>query len=227
MKGFIRLFLSVALLGTGFLIGTAWNPQPSAPQTEETPHPQNVHQTDDETPPGTAVADPEDGLSDLEKATINLFERSAPSVVFINTSRVQMDFWYRNAVEVPQGSGTGFVWDLDGHIVTNFHVIKDADRAQVTLSNGKTYDASLVGGAPDKDLAVLRIEAPESELTPIPVGSSDHLMVGQSVLAIGNPFGLDQTLTTGIISALGREIKSVSGLPIRGVIQTDAAINPG
>lgn len=130
-------------------------------------------------------------------------------------------------MEIPQGSGSGFVWDNEGHIITNFHVIQGADRAQVTLSDQTTWDAELIGQAPEKDLAVLKIDAPSKDLTPIPVGGSSNLLVGQNVYAIGNPFGLDQTLTTGIISALGREIQSVSSIPIRGAIQTDAAINPG
>jgi S1-C subfamily serine protease len=130
-------------------------------------------------------------------------------------------------MEIPQGSGSGFVWDKQGHIITNYHVIKDANRSQVTLADRQTYDAEVIGVAPEKDLAVLRIDAPGSALRPIPVGFSENLMVGQNVYAIGNPFGLDQTLTTGVISALGREINSVSGIPIRDVIQSDAAINPG
>ncbi|HYN21859.1 MAG TPA: trypsin-like peptidase domain-containing protein, partial [Thermoanaerobaculia bacterium] len=129
--------------------------------------------------------------------------------------------------EIPQGSGSGFIWDRQGHVVTNFHVIQNASGAQVTLADQSTWDAELVGGAPEKDLAVLRIKAPQARLRPLPLGSSDDLRVGQSVFAIGNPFGLDQTLTTGIVSALGREIQSVAGVPIRDVVQTDAAINPG
>ena len=111
--------------------------------------------------------------------------------------------------------------------MTNYHVIEKADRAQVTLSEKTTWDAELIGIEPNKDLAILKIKAPDTKLKPIPVASSHDLRVGQSVFAIGNPFGLDQTLTTGVISALGREIQSIGGRPIRGVIQTDAAINPG
>lgn len=166
-------------------------------------------------------------ITDVETATIALFEECAPSVVFINTSKVQRDYWSRNIEEIPSGTGSGFIWDEEGHIVTNYHVIADASRISVTLANQTTYDATLVGMEPDKDLAVLKIEPQGDELTPIKVGKSADLRVGQSVYAIGNPFGLDQTLTTGVISALGREIKSVSGRPIKDVIQTDAAINPG
>jgi S1-C subfamily serine protease len=129
--------------------------------------------------------------------------------------------------EIPSGTGSGFVWDRNGHIVTNFHVIQSANRLQVTLADRTTWPATLVGYAAEKDLAVLKIEAPREKLFPIQVGTSETLRVGQSVYAIGNPFGLDQTLTTGVVSALGREIQSVAGIPIRDVVQTDAAINPG
>jgi S1-C subfamily serine protease len=129
--------------------------------------------------------------------------------------------------EIPQGTGSGFVWDQDGHIVTNFHVVQSGDRASVTLNDNSTYPATIVGTAPDKDIAVLHIDAPPQKLLPLPIGQSAGLRVGQSVLAIGNPFGLDQTLTTGVVSGLGREIKSVTQRSIFDVIQTDASINPG
>jgi S1-C subfamily serine protease len=128
---------------------------------------------------------------------------------------------------LPQGTGSGFIWDERGHVVTNFHVISNADRAQVTLADNTAWDAQLVGVAPEKELAVLKIETDPSRLSPIKLGSSHDLEVGQKVFAIGNPFGLDRTLTTGVISGLGRQIKSATGLPIDDVIQTDAAINPG
>jgi S1-C subfamily serine protease len=170
--------------------------------------------------------DPVKIVSTSEEVTINLFEEAAPSVVFITTTAVQEDYWTRNVYEIPAGTGSGFVWDNNGHIVTNYHVIQNAYKAKVTLYDQTTVDAEIVGIEPRKDLAVLRIKPPKP-LRPIPVGSSHDLKVGQSVFAIGNPFGLDQTLTTGIISALGREIESVGQIPIRDVIQTDAAINPG
>ena len=162
-----------------------------------------------------------------EEATINLFEESAPSVAFITTSTLRRDYWTRDVTEIPAGSGSAFVWDYDGHIVTNFHVIENASKAVVTLADQSSYEAELVGFEKRKDIAVLKIDAPVSDLRPIPVGTSSDLKVGQSVFAIGNPFGLDQSLTTGVISALGREIQSQAGIPIRDVIQTDAAINPG
>ncbi len=162
-----------------------------------------------------------------ERATISLFERVSPSVVFITSIDVRRDYFSMRATQVPRGSGTGFVWDGLGHIVTNFHVIADAEAFQVTLADRSVWSARLVGVAPRKDLAVLEIDAPRGSLSPIPIGSSGDLRVGQQVYAIGNPFGLDQTLTTGVISALDREIDSMAGYPIRQVIQTDAAINPG
>ncbi len=165
--------------------------------------------------------------TDTELHTIRLFEDASPSVCYITTKTRQRSFWSRDVSEVPSGSGSGFVWDEDGHIITNYHVIRGATQAVVTLANGESYQASLVGVAKEKDLAVLKIEASERELIPIPVGSSEGIRVGQAVYAIGNPFGLDQTLTTGIVSALDREINSQANVPIKGVIQSDAAINPG
>jgi S1-C subfamily serine protease len=166
-------------------------------------------------------------LNEDERSTIELFRAASPSVVFITSIAIRRDVWTLNPVEIPAGSGSGFVWDTKGHIVTNFHVIQNANAAEVTLADHTTWKATLIGAAPEKDLAVLHIDAPASGLHPIPVGTSSDLQVGQTVLAIGNPFGLDQSLTTGIISALGREIESRTQVPIRDVIQTDAAINPG
>jgi len=171
------------------------------------------------TPRGPLAAD--------EVANIELFRRTGASVVHITTLATQRDFFSLNVQQVPRGTGTGFVWDERGHIVTNFHVIQGGSGARVTLADQSTYPAKLVGAFPDRDLAVLRIEAPKEKLPPIAVGTSRDLVVGQRVYAIGNPFGLDQTLTTGVVSALNREIESFNERTIRGVIQTDAAINPG
>lgn len=162
-----------------------------------------------------------------EKSTIDLFKTVSPSVVYITTLTVQQDFFSFRALEVPQGAGSGFIWDDQGYIVTNYHVIAEARGARVTLADRSTWQAQYVGSEPDKDLAVLKIDAPKNLLPPIPVGTSADLQVGQKVFAIGNPFGFDQTLTTGVISSLGREIESSTHRPIQGVIQTDAAINPG
>ena len=162
-----------------------------------------------------------------EQTAIRIFEEAKSSVVYITTLVYRRDLFTFNVFEIPQGTGSGFIWDEEGHIVTNFHVIYQAQNIQVTLSDQSKWKAELAGGAADKDLAVLRITAPKDKLRPIRVGTSFDLKVGQGVYAIGNPFGLDQTLTTGVISALGREIESLTRRPIQGVIQTDAAINPG
>jgi S1-C subfamily serine protease len=162
-----------------------------------------------------------------EVSTIELFESAQASVVYITSLAVERDFISMNVFEIPQGAGSGFIWDASGYIVTNFHLIQTAQAARVTLSDQSTHHASLVGAEPDKDIAVLKIDTGGRALSPIPLGTSKDLRVGQRVYAIGNPFGFDHTLTTGIISGLGREIKSVTERPIQGVIQTDAAINPG
>lgn len=161
-----------------------------------------------------------------EKSTIELFERSRDSVVYISTSERVMDFWSRNIFTIPRGTGSGFIWDNQGHVVTNYHVIAGASEARVRLSDGKEYRASLVGASPLHDLAVLRISTGFKGHS-LPVGSSANLKVGQKVFAIGNPFGLDWTLTTGIVSALDRSLKEETGNVIEHLIQTDAAINPG
>ena len=165
-------------------------------------------------------------LASDEKATIELFERCSPSVVFI-TSLARRSVNLFEMTDVPQGAGSGFVWDRQGHVVTNFHVILNSDSLVVTLADRTDWKATVVGVEPDKDLAVLRIAAPEAKLPPILVGTSRDLKVGQKVFAIGNPFGLDETLTTGIVSALGRTIDAITGRKIQNVVQTDAAINPG
>src|SRR5207342_3309273 len=170
---------------------------------------------------------PRGDLAPGEKSTIALFRQASPSVLHITAISVQRDLFTLNLYQIPEGTGSGFIWDHSGNIITNFHVIQNADVAQVTLGDQTTWKARRVGVAPDKDIAVLRIDAPANRLQPIPIGTSKDLQVGQSVFAIGNPFGLDQSLTTGVISALGREIESVTRRPIQGVIQTDAAINPG
>lgn len=165
-------------------------------------------------------------LASDEKATVELFERSRDSVVFITTSQKVTNLWNRNVQNVQRGTGSGFVWDSQGHIVTNFHVIAGASEARVRLSDGKEYHASLVGVSPMHDMAVLKIAIPHKGRT-VPIGTSGDLKVGQKVFAIGNPFGLDWTLTTGIVSALDRSLEEENGTIIEHLIQTDAAINPG
>jgi len=174
---------------------------------------------------------PRASLTEVETTTISIFREASPSVVHITTSDVRQDVFSLDIFKIPKGSGSGFIWDDEGHIVTNFHVIQGAAEGQlieVVLSNQSTrFKARVVGAYPGKDLAVLYVDAPKDQLRPMPVGTSTDLQVGQMVFAIGNPFGLDQSLTTGVISALGREIESASGAKIHAVIQTDAAINPG
>lgn len=167
-------------------------------------------------------------LQSDELATVRLFQENTPSVVYITNLAVRQDAFTLDVLEVPQGSGSGFVWDKNGHIVTNYHVIRGASDLRVTLADQSVYEARVVGFDQDKDVAVLRVDAPKDKLRPIPLGISADLLVGQKVYAIGNPFGLDHTLTTGVISGLRREISSAAtGRPIQDVIQTDAAINPG
>jgi S1-C subfamily serine protease len=178
--------------------------------------------------PGGAAPSPapRSDLDEDERQTIALFQRASVSVAFVTTRVQRMDFWTRNVFEVPQGTGSAFLWDDRGHVVTNYHVLQDATSAQVTLGD-QEYEASLVGVAPEHDLAVLSIRAGRDRFVPLKVGTSAGLQVGQKVYAIGNPFGLDHTLTTGIVSALGRTIQTAEGTPIDDAIQTDAAINPG
>ena len=177
------------------------------------------------TPRGDLAAD--------EKTTIALYEQANPSVVYITTLDRAINLRTRNITEVPRGTGSGFIWDDAGHVVTNFHVVqyifetKGAAQAKVTLDDQSTYRAAVVGSAPEYDLAVLKITVPRGKLRPIPVGTSSDLKVGQKVFAIGNPFGLEQTLTTGVLSRLGGSIPGVGGRLIEDIIQTDAAINPG
>lgn len=169
----------------------------------------------------------ETSLQPDEQATVDVFERVSPAVVFIKNASLQLDWFSTYLYEIPQGAGSGFIWDTQGHIVTNFHVIYQADKIEVVLSDQQSYEAEVVGVAPEYDLAVLKIKAPENLLRSIPIGNSKDLKVGQRAISIGNPFGLDYSLTTGVISALGRSMRSIGGRKIQDVIQTDAAINPG
>jgi S1-C subfamily serine protease len=170
---------------------------------------------------------PRGALTTEERSNIDVFEAWKGSVVYISTSERVMDFWTRDVMSVPRGTGSGFVWDEQGHIVTNVHVIAGAAEATVKLADGRDYPATLVGASPAHDIAVLKISPQGKAVVPVAIGVSDDLRVGQKVFAIGNPFGLDWTLTTGIVSALDRSLDSESGSVIRHLIQTDAAINPG
>jgi S1-C subfamily serine protease len=166
-------------------------------------------------------------LTEEEKTNIEIYQTASPSVVHVTNLTEQRGQFNLNVQRIPVGTGSGFVWDTDGHIVTNAHVVQGADVARVTLADQSTYEARQAWAYPEKDIAVLWINAPKSKLRPILIGTSHDLKVGQITFAIGNPFGLDHTLTTGIVSALGREIESREGRPLHGAIQTSAAINPG
>ena len=221
------LVLALAAFGSGFLLarivpvsregGAPRERGAAPPPAAERPRPGEGESGADAAP---------DRLTLEETRNIDVFRRASDSVVFITSIAVRRDFFFE-ADQIPEGSGSGFVWDREGHIVTNFHVIERAQRLAVTLVDQSEWEAEVVGVAPDKDLAVLRIEAPAERLHPLPAGRSHDLQVGQTVLAVGNPFGLDHTLTVGVVSALGRELRSPSGRTIRDIIQTDAAINPG
>jgi S1-C subfamily serine protease len=191
----------------------------SSPSEAETAQPLNPAARAPATDPGLLTND--------ENNNISVYRDVSPSVVFVTNTQLRRRLFSLNVMEDAAGSGTGFVWDKEGLIVTNFHVIYGANRVTITLTNGNSYDAKLVGAAPEKDIALLKIEAPDENLKPVTLGNSDALSVGRKVLAIGNPFALDTTLTVGVVSALGREIKSPANRTIKNVIQTDAAINPG
>jgi len=173
------------------------------------------------------VVTPRGDLADDEKTTMELFEKAKGSVVYITTRERVMDPWTRNVFSIPQGTGSGFIWDEQGHVVTNYHVVANASEARVRLSDGRDNSAGLVGASQAHDLAVLRIGVAFNRPPPVLLGTSQNLKVGQKVFAIGNPFGLDWTLTTGIVSALDRSLPSDQGGVIEHLIQTDAAINPG
>jgi S1-C subfamily serine protease len=166
-------------------------------------------------------------LLEEERHTVNLFKGASDSVVHVTNMAMRRDRFSLRAHDVPQGTGSGFIWDKKGHIVTNCHVIKGGSGVRVRLTDNTEHVAKVVGLDYEKDIAVLRIDANPSQLKPLPVGESADLLVGQKTFAIGNPFGLDQTLTTGIVSAVGREIVGHAGKPIQDIIQTDAAMNPG
>ncbi len=215
-----HVVLLVLVFAVGLLVGQGLSQAPPAPEGETKGGPTVLV-------PASALRPLPEGLTSEEKRDIEVFRRAQASVVFITSIALRRDIFTMDVQQIPQGTGSGFVWDRQGHIVTNFHVIQDANAFAVTLSDQSEWEAKVVGIAPEKDLAVLRIKAPQDRLAPLSPGTSGTLLVGQRVLAVGNPFGLDHSLTTGVVSALGRELRSPSGRRIRDVIQTDAAINPG
>ena len=212
----VRLFtvLLAVVLGVTLTLGyQLWRERRSA-----------LHDRDSQSRPVTARGE----LGPVEQSTIELFESAAPSVASIQLVSERMSRGMTlNPTEKLQGTGSGFIWNKDGYVVTNHHVVQGGNKWRVFLSTGEGFDARLVGSYPDVDLAVLKIDVDPDKLLPLAIGSSGDLQVGQAVYAIGNPFGLDRTLTTGVISGLGRELRAPDGRTIRGVIQTDAAINPG
>jgi S1-C subfamily serine protease len=231
MKGRAWIFGCLIVMAVGVVLGRGFFRGPSTapvagPGSEEAPVPAQEPPGNVEAPPAPASPLPE-GLGPEERRDIEVFRRASASVVFITSIALRRDLWSFDVMQIPQGTGSGFVWDKKGHIVTNFHVIESGDKLAVTLGDRSEWEADVVGTAPDKDLAVLRIAAPADRLVPLTAGRSHDLLVGQKVLALGNPFGLDHSMTSGIVSALGRELKSPNGRTIRDVIQTDAAINPG
>jgi S1-C subfamily serine protease len=197
-------------------------PPPAAPNGAPAAPPPSLPPPTSAIVPLSAEAKTED-----ERNSISVFEAAAKSTVFVTNKRRVVDFLNRRAVDVPAGSGSGFIWDTDGHVVTNFHVVKDAGSLSVTLYDHRTLDAEVVGVESRKDIAVLKLVNGPKDLRPIQVQRGLKLLVGQKALAIGNPFGLDQTLTTGVISALGRDLPGPDNVTIRDMVQTDCAINPG
>ncbi|PYS10135.1 MAG: hypothetical protein DMG15_21700 [Acidobacteria bacterium] len=177
------------------------------------------------TPAGITTAVPLAGLSEEERNNIEIYQRYSPGVVNITTTTIGYDFFLR-PVPMESGTGSGAVIDDQGHIVTNFHVVRGAETLEVTLPDKSKHEARVIGADPDNDLAVIQISVPRGRLISIPLGTSKGLQVGQKVLAIGNPYGLERTLTTGVISSLGRSIQAENGRIIEDIIQTDAAINP-
>jgi S1-C subfamily serine protease len=215
-RGRTSLFSVTLLVAAIVLVGIVWQggrwlQKPSLVTPEATPR----------------VVEARGDLAADEQATIELFERAKGSVVYITTSERLLIPFLRNIAEVPRGTGSGFIWDTQGHVVTNNHVAVSAPEARVRLNDGRDYRAKLVGTSPAHDLAVLRIQVPDRQPPPLPIGQSANLKVGQKAFAIGNPFGLDWTLTTGVVSALGRALPTEDGRVIDHLIQTDAAINPG
>lgn len=167
-------------------------------------------------------------VTDDEKNTVDIVAKNVKSVVNVSSIKKAVAFWTYDQVEIPAGMGTGFVWNNKGYVVTNYHVVANGDDVAITFNNDKTqYKAEVVGVEPKYDIAVLKVANPPSNLNPIEVGTSKNLIVGQKTIAIGNPYGLDHSVSTGIISATGREIEGYAGVTIHDMIQTDASINPG
>ncbi len=220
MKNVIKVaFLTSIITAALVYVVLEWRPLSS-----ETSQPPQVSWAS--TSPGSASAPAAGDLSEDEKNNIDIYQRYGKGVVNITTTTLQYDFFLR-PVPMESGTGSGAVIDDQGHIVTNFHVVRNAQRLEVTLPDKTKQTAEVVGADPNNDLAVIKIDVGKGRLTPIPLGVSNGLLVGQKVLAIGNPYGLERTLTTGVISSVGRSIQAENGRVLEDIIQTDAAINPG
>ncbi len=231
-RGVWRWLVILAVLSLGCFIGVALGWTLSAPLAffgnnaslipDEPPAPVAATAVQESAPPAPSTSS---AGGDLETRIENVYRRVGPSVVNITSRSVEYDFFFRPTPR--EGSGSGFFYDRQGHIVTNFHMIENADEIQVALADGQVLPAQVVGADPSNDLAVIRIDAPPDSVSPATIGDSSSLRVGQFVMAIGNPFGLEQTLTVGVVSSLGRVIESPNERFIGEVIQTDAPINPG
>ncbi len=235
-----RTVVALALLTASvFLSSIGCRPRPAPPVAEAaSPAQPNFPGAAPGTPASAATVAPIAPLSpnartEDERNTIAIFRDLAPSTVFVTQTQRVVDYFYGEEQEVKSGSGSGFIWDADGHIVTNFHVVQGASSLKVTFFNARTFDAKVVGVEPRKDIALLKVVGGKEGPVPTElfkaarIPQSFNLEVGQKTVAIGNPFGLDHTLTTGVISALGRQVLGIGGVTIRDMIQTDAAINPG
>lgn len=222
------LTLAIAWITSCYANGSEPAPSaPAAPPAAAAPVPPAEPAAPPATPPAVPPLSPSARTED-EQNTIGVFRAVAPATVFVTQTQVVVDRWRMRALEVPSGSGTGILWDDRGDVVTNYHVVDGGRSYKVTLYDQTEWPAVLVGGDPRKDVAVLHIDAPKDKLVPARLLDDGATVdVGQKTVAIGNPFGLDHTLTTGVVSAVGREVMGYGGVSIRGMIQTDASINPG
>jgi S1-C subfamily serine protease len=221
MKNVIKVALLTSII-TAAMVYVILEWRPLQPENSQTP---DVSWAASTRPAATTTPAPADFTTD-ERNNIDIYQRYGNGVVNITTTTLEYDFFLR-PVPMESGTGSGAIIDTQGHIVTNFHVVRNAQQLEVTLPDKTKHEARVIGADPNNDLAVIQINAPNERYTPIPLGTSAGLQVGQKVLAIGNPYGLERTLTTGIISSLGRSIQAENGRVIEDIIQTDAAINPG
>jgi S1-C subfamily serine protease len=226
LKSIVRTLTSRTVAWAALLVVVFTTCRPKAQPAAGDPHAASAALSASATPPPVPPPAPGARIED-ERNTIAVFKTAAQSTVFVTQTRVVEDYFAGTLQEVPAGSGSGFVWDDQGTVVTNFHVVEGARTVTVTFHDQQTFEAKVVGLEPRKDIAVLKVTAPAKLLAPIHVAKGEQVEVGQKAIAIGNPFGLDHTLTTGVISAIGRQVQGAGGVSIRDMIQTDAAINPG